>query len=205
MSHYIRTIHTDFTLNSGRAAAASSSRTWSAPSYAGTSAAAHANLVHNLGGIITNYDGGNSGNSAPYTRRRSVVSLRGPPRRTPPALPRVTPPASIKFDPFSDGYSVDPLPRRSLASAADPVLYRTPRITSHTPLRIQPPQEVAPAPPPPQQPPQPQFDRNARSRLVAGILLNRVHAVGKPMRRRSADGPREYVKSGLSSVVCVEA
>jgi hypothetical protein len=45
------------------------------------------------------------------------------------------------------------------------------------------------------------------SKLVAGILLNRVHAVGKPMRRRfqSGDRPREYVKSCLSSVVSVDA
>jgi hypothetical protein len=41
------------------------------------------------------------------------------------------------------------------------------------------------------------------SKIVAGILLNRVHAVGKPMRRRMS-GPKQYVKSGLSSVVSVE-
>ena len=45
------------------------------------------------------------------------------------------------------------------------------------------------------------------SKIVAGILLNRVHAVGKPMRRRLpvVSGPKQYVKSGLSSVVSVEA
>ena len=45
------------------------------------------------------------------------------------------------------------------------------------------------------------------SKIVAGILLNRVHAVGKPMRRRMPvlSGPKQYVKSGLSSVVSVEA
>ena len=44
------------------------------------------------------------------------------------------------------------------------------------------------------------------SKIVAGILLNRVHAVGKPMRRRLPllSGPKQYVKSGLSSVVSVE-
>ena len=44
------------------------------------------------------------------------------------------------------------------------------------------------------------------SKIVAGILLNRVHAVGKPMRRRipALSGPKQYVKSGLSSVVSVE-
>jgi hypothetical protein len=45
------------------------------------------------------------------------------------------------------------------------------------------------------------------SKIVAGILLNRVHAVGKPMRRRMpvVSGPKQYVKSGLSSVVSIEA
>ena len=43
------------------------------------------------------------------------------------------------------------------------------------------------------------------SKLVAGILLNRM-SVGKPMRRRVPSFDRkEYVKSSLSSVVSVEA
>jgi hypothetical protein len=50
-------------------------------------------------------------------------------------------------------------------------------------------------------------DKDARAKIVAGILLNRVHAVGKPMRRRPCltGEKREYVKSGLSRVVSVEA
>ncbi|KAF5349684.1 hypothetical protein D9756_008811 [Leucocoprinus leucothites] len=50
-------------------------------------------------------------------------------------------------------------------------------------------------------------ERDARSRIVAGILLNRVHAVGKPMRRRSpsADQPKPYVPSGLSTCIALEA
>jgi hypothetical protein len=52
----------------------------------------------------------------------------------------------------------------------------------------------------------PPLDRNARSKLVAGILLHRVHAVGKPMRRRPGDAyPRSYIRSGLSTMVSVEA
>ena len=49
------------------------------------------------------------------------------------------------------------------------------------------------------------------SKIFAGILLNRVHAVGKAMRRRMPvlPGSKQYVKSGLSmnlsSVVSVEA
>ncbi|KIK91671.1 hypothetical protein PAXRUDRAFT_830639 [Paxillus rubicundulus Ve08.2h10] len=49
-------------------------------------------------------------------------------------------------------------------------------------------------------------DRDARCRAVAGILLNRVHAVGKPMRRAppSADAPRTYKRSRLSSMISVD-
>ncbi|KAF8656309.1 hypothetical protein AX16_002611 [Volvariella volvacea WC 439] len=48
-----------------------------------------------------------------------------------------------------------------------------------------------------------QKERDARARLVAGILLNKIHAVGKPMRRRPCLGapPREYVKSNLSNSI----
>jgi hypothetical protein len=55
--------------------------------------------------------------------------------------------------------------------------------------------------------PQPVKDKDARAKIVAGILLNRVHAVGKPMRRRPGftGEKKEYVKSGLSRVVSVEA
>lgn len=52
----------------------------------------------------------------------------------------------------------------------------------------------------------PPLDRDARSKLVAGILLHRVHAVGKPMRRRPGDVyPKSYIRSGLSTMVSVEA
>lgn len=50
-----------------------------------------------------------------------------------------------------------------------------------------------------------------RAKLVAGILLNRVHVVGKPMkahnvymeRKRREQPGRGYVRSGLSKVVSV--
>ncbi|RDB19408.1 hypothetical protein Hypma_013540 [Hypsizygus marmoreus] len=229
MSHYIRTIHTSFT--SGLPASSSASWTASSP-YATTSASAHANLVLNLGDIMnrpaaaaaprhhTKYPpglghsewqqrpaSGSVGPSpSPYsTKRRTGVSFRSPAstastttytytsRRAAPPPPRVQPASSsyqnqhhIKFDPFSDENAIEPLPCISSQPAYSPVLYRTPT-TVHIP--------AAP----------PAFDRNARSRLVAGILLNRVHAVGRPMRRRFGAEPREYVKSGLSRVVCVEA
>ncbi|KAF8638790.1 hypothetical protein AX17_001849 [Amanita inopinata Kibby_2008] len=48
--------------------------------------------------------------------------------------------------------------------------------------------------------------RDARAKLVAGILLNRVYAVGKPMRHRCFSGEsRGYVKSGLSMVITADA
>lgn len=54
-------------------------------------------------------------------------------------------------------------------------------------------------------------DKDARAKLVAGILLNRIYAVGRPMRRKIIDldegmyeGKAGYVKSGLSRVVSVE-
>ncbi|KAF9228961.1 hypothetical protein BS17DRAFT_724846 [Gyrodon lividus] len=49
-------------------------------------------------------------------------------------------------------------------------------------------------------------DREARYRAVAGILLNRVHAVGKPMRRAppSPDAPRTYKRSRLSTMMSVD-
>lgn len=50
------------------------------------------------------------------------------------------------------------------------------------------------------------LDREARCKAVAGILLNRVHAVGKPMRRApplDPDMPRTYKRSRLSTMVTV--
>jgi hypothetical protein len=50
-------------------------------------------------------------------------------------------------------------------------------------------------------------DKEARLRVVASILLNRVNLVGKPMRRRprvvALDGPKTYVRSGLGRCVSV--
>lgn len=49
-------------------------------------------------------------------------------------------------------------------------------------------------------------DREARCKAVAGILLHRVHAVGKPMRRAppNPDVPRTYKRSRLSTMVTVD-
>ncbi|KAG6840458.1 hypothetical protein C0991_006594 [Blastosporella zonata] len=203
MSHYIRTVQTDFTARA-------------APQYPGSSSAAHTGLLVNLAGLMSTTDKypglghadwrSPSGTQPPYTRRTrraTAVSYRSPhssSRRTAPPPPPRTSYAYTKFDPFSD--DIDSL------STTDNVLYRTPRTT---PASLS--ASSAPAsssftlhiPSHAQAQHQQQFDPNARSRLVAGILLNRVHAVGRPMRRRSIDCPKEYVKSGLSSVVSVEA
>jgi len=48
-------------------------------------------------------------------------------------------------------------------------------------------------------------DRETRLKVVAGILLNRVHAVGKPMRRLpNLEAPKTYKRSGLSSMISVD-
>jgi len=165
--------------------------------------------------------------STPFSRRPAPP----PPMYT----ARVQPPSTtykLKFDPFSDENGnddeYDPLPKfdrkSSLAPSlvsvkqqqaiSDPVLYRTPRSASTQPASVTAlsnntytiklePLQFAPPPPPVRQP---TVDRNARSKLVAGILLNRVYAVGKPMRRRCVPQvPKEYVKSSLSSVISLEA
>ncbi|KAG5352997.1 hypothetical protein C0989_011281 [Termitomyces sp. Mn162] len=180
MTHYIRTIHTDFT---ARAAAAPSGPAKYPPALPGWPSP----LAVSSGAQQPSY--------VRRTRRTPAVSYRRP---APPPPPR-TAYACVKFDPFDD------------QPECDPVLYRTsPRLTPasltlSTPAPRKYAQAHAPLPPPAPAPAPAPIDPNARSRLVAGILLNRVHAVGRPMRRRSIDGPREYVKSGLSSVISVEA
>ncbi|PPQ91929.1 hypothetical protein CVT25_000973 [Psilocybe cyanescens] len=90
-------------------------------------------------------------------------------------------------------YTPAPSPRSPSPSYTSRAL--SPRAQSFTPMQMQMPK----APPP------------NLSKVVASILLNRVHAVGKPMRRRVAPSPaargqgRDYVKSCLSSVISVEA
>src|ERR1700722_894345 len=50
-------------------------------------------------------------------------------------------------------------------------------------------------------------DSESRSKIVAGILLHRVHAVGKPIRQKIVvghEGPRTYVRSSLSTIMTVD-
>jgi hypothetical protein len=47
-------------------------------------------------------------------------------------------------------------------------------------------------------------DKEARLKVIASILLNRVNVVGKPMRRRPGQGAgKEYVRSSLGRCVAV--
>jgi hypothetical protein len=224
MSHYIRTIHTSFT--SGIPSAYPASSAWASSNpYALSSSSAHANILPSimnkyppgLGHSASDWRGP-SGSNGPgsyntHSKRRASISLRTPTpisRRPPPPVPSYSrsQPASttyMKFDPFSDENTFEPIPRPK--STPSPVIYHTPtprpaatpRSSITSPASIPYTIHIPAASPP--------LDREARSRLVAGILLNRVHAVGKPMRRRIGVGaePRAYVKSGLSSVVSVEA
>jgi len=111
----------------------------------------------------------------------------------------------MKFDPFADENSPDILSSKpSSTTISTPVIYHTsPRYrlaslpsSSYT--------YTIPAAAPDRSKSRSSADKEARAKLVAGILLNRAQ-VGKPPRRRSVGEPKTYIKSGLSSVVSVEA
>jgi len=140
-------------------------------------------------------------------------SRRAPP---PPALSRLQPvPVAFPMDdnPFSDRIFTVQDENNFVSSNA--IIYRSPNSRSRVrlasvsqsesagysyPLRQFQPTEVLA-----QQ--RAAADKEARSKVVASILLNRVNLVGKPMRRRprnvELDGPRTYVRSGLGR--CVSA
>ncbi|KAJ7581142.1 hypothetical protein C8J56DRAFT_959225 [Mycena floridula] len=143
-----------------------------------------------------------SGTLAP-SRVVGLVSTK----RTPPI------PLSIKFDPF--GSDCDdkppPAPQYTHTWTYDPVT-KGPKMCGSLP---QPAATVVQLPPrtcspPSYRPPSVQrHDRNASSKVIATILLNRIHAVGKPKcppRVRSAPGldTKCYVRSNLSNMVCFE-
>jgi hypothetical protein len=122
-------------------------------------------------------------------------------RAPPPPPPRLLTSQSIPFpseDPFNDTNSCTSMPRRPtpqrthLASQSYTV-----RLPSSNPidalLRQRTAQRAA-------------LERETRCKVVAGILLNRVHAVGKPMRRvpQSPEAPRPYRHSRLSTITTAE-
>jgi len=117
--------------------------------------------------------------------------------RVAPPPPRASHASSL--DPFSDDHRVFD-PTRTVVYDSQQDLRTRNRVLPHSSVvRVQcpfgeVPAQVAAA-----------TDKDARSKLVAGILLNRVHASAKPIRRRSEAGgkPKTYVRSGLSRTLCV--
>jgi hypothetical protein len=158
------------------------------------------------------YPSGQSYNHTLASSRRGHVPPPPPANHSP-----------IKFDPFAcdDPPTSEPVynhywqynsstkgpmlvyknkPSKSAVSPNVPYTIKLPNFSTVS-LPATAPRSVAPTPAPPK------VDRNARAKLVAGILLNRIYAVGKPMRRRFCNlggAQKTYVKSGLSSVVSIE-
>jgi len=147
-------------------------------------------------------------------RSPAIQSSRRPP--PPPALSRLQP-VPVAFpsedDPFADGKSVEHDENNCVSS--DVVIYVSPNSHSRTRLASQSQSESAGYAYPMRQFQSAELlarqraaaDKEARLKVVASILLNRVNVVGKPMRRRpridALDGPRAYVRSGLG--MCISA
>ncbi|TFK35475.1 hypothetical protein BDQ12DRAFT_611775 [Crucibulum laeve] len=195
---YIRTIQTTWS------AAHQPHSSWAASSSSRVHHAPHSTVLLNIG---ANAHHNYPLNQTPqYTQQYHGYTHSGQ-AKYPPGLGRrrssaVSRPQRIKFDPFADEPSAAQQ-HQPQVSRVSPMLYNNPPTHHHShnpaasrPYTIQIPEA-----------PQQQRDKEARAKIVAGILLNRVHAVGKPMRRRPGMGsePRAYVKSGLSSVVSCEA
>jgi len=140
-------------------------------------------------------------------------SRRAPP---PPALSRLQPvPVAFPSDdnPFAEGKSAEQDENKYISSNA--VIYRSSNTRSRMRLGSQSQSESAGYSYPLRQFQSTETfareraaaDKEARSKVVASILLNRVNVVGKPMRRRprnvESDGPKTYVRSGLGR--CVSA
>ena len=162
------------------------------------------NILINLGGLMHKHPPGlNLGPWSTHKRHgsgeRSRPSIRLPyttRRVPPPPPPKVSTLYSSGEDPFSDSQSFDPI--RTVIYDSNPSSRSRRGSTSSVQLYAidtDVPTQVALAP-----------DREARSKLVAGILLHRVHAVGKPMRKvpLTREGPREYVRSGLSVMITMD-
>lgn len=193
-SHYIRTVHTPFTgkpsssvLSSSQNRAVESPQTVKYPP--GLSLGAWRTSLASLSPVNMDQFAGGSGSKRP---QRPTIRLPYSTRRPLPPQPQR---GSVEADPYpsliqSVSYdSPHHIPHTYATSESYPS--DVPRLNHLV-------QPVTLEPPP--------LDRNARSKLVAGILLHRVHAVGKPMRRRPGDVyPRSYIRSGLSSMVSVEA
>ena len=222
--HYIRTIQTSFT----SAHPHSSHSKWAA---ARSAHHPHANLLLNNSQYhqqqqqqlpppsTQKYPPGLT--TTPVVGRRRSSSIRRPASSTLSATPSASPtsPTSspiksspfksspFKFDPFAD----DPTPPQPSTTRSGASYKTSPMSNTSRPLTPTPaPQHYIiqiPAAPTQRRSSPPATDRDAKAKLVAGILLNRIHAVGRPRRQFSyaSEQPKVYVKSGLSSVISVEA
>ncbi|KIL68440.1 hypothetical protein M378DRAFT_21947 [Amanita muscaria Koide BX008] len=201
-THYIRTIQSSFAAHS-------------------TSAWGPHNVLYDLGGLINQYPPGLG--FGPQEVPYRSVGRRRPPHSAPLEMPsphvskvmHVGPsrPPYTKFDPFADdAFELNKNPPSPITPSHPPPLDPPPpssQLISRSTAQNSWPspagsrgnsgRAVSATPPP-----NTLNNRDARARLVAGILLNRVH--GKPMRRRCFSGePREYVKSRLSCVITADA
>jgi hypothetical protein len=140
--------------------------------------------------------------SLPPPASSSTLSFPVARRAPPPPPPRLLTSQSIPFpseDPFNDSASCTaPIPRRPIPQRTHLASQSyTVRLPSSNPidalLRQRTAQRAA-------------MERETRCKVVAGILLNRVHAVGKPMRRtpQSPESPRPYRRSRLSTITTAE-
>jgi len=198
--HYIRTVRTPYTATPASSAWSPTS-TYSSENYVietpktskyppGLGLGGWRTSLPSLSTLNINQFAGGSGSKR---SQRPAVRLPYNHRRP---LPTPPPRGSVVLnDPYSiqpvSYDSPQPVSRTYAYAMSEPYQNDIPRL-SH------PVQPVSLEPPP--------LDRDARSKLVAGILLHRVHAVGKPMRRRPGDVyPKSYIRSGLSTMVSVEA
>jgi hypothetical protein len=174
------------------------------------SASSQSNILVNLGGLMGKHHPpglslrprrgsaqNQSAHSAPKrVHQPSIRILYTGRRSSPPPPPNDEHASPAYFDPNSDEqfnptrtviYDSYPQPSPPLSTSTTSSRTLSPKAPSFTPSHI--PTQIALAP-----------DSESRSKIVAGILLHRVHAVGKPMRRKTV-GPKEYVRSGLSTTV----
>ena len=179
-------------------------------SYSASSSSSQSNILVNLGGLMGKHHppgltlkarrGGAQNQSAHSATKRAhhpSIRILYTGRRSPPPPPNDEHASTAYFDPHSDDqfnptrtviYDSYPQPSPPLSTSTTSSRSLSPKAPSFTPSHI--PTQIALAP-----------DSESRSKIVAGILLHRVHAVGKPMRRKTVVGPKEYVRSGLSTTV----
>jgi hypothetical protein len=207
-SHYIRTVRTEFT-GTGSAASSSSSTTRSSSSSSREndgldvqnaeyppglglystwrSSPASVNIHQMAGGSGSSKHPQRPAVRIPFSNRRSLPSSSSSSASRAPTSYLGN---ASQRDPYSSW-------NYSLIYDSHPVS-RTYRFATE----MEPSQSMEPSAKTPQLKP---LDRDERSKLVAGILLHRVHAVGKPLRRKPEDKEKPYVRSSLSRVVRMEA